>query len=54
MKIGGREQLEVGRLRQSQVLAFNFDLRTRSVAVVVSQDQIEQVLVDETGDDVSQ
>ena len=46
MKIGGREVLEVGRLRQSQVLAFDFDMRTRSVAVVVAQDLIEQVIAD--------
>ena len=47
MKVGGRETLEVGRLKQSQTLAFDFDLRTKSVAVVVAQDQIEQIIVDE-------
>ena len=36
MKVGGRESLEVGRLKQSQTLAFDFDHRTKSVAVVVS------------------
>lgn len=50
MKLGGRETLEVGRLKQSQTLAYDFDLRTKSVAVVVAQDQIEQVIAEESAD----
>ena len=49
MKIGGREQLEVGRLRQSQVLCYDFDSRTKQVAIVICQDQIEQVIVGQPG-----
>jgi len=41
LRVGGREALEVKRLKQSQVLAFDFDMRTKTVAVVVCQDRIE-------------
>ena len=52
MSFGGREDFEMKRLKQSQVLAFNFDHRTKSVAIVVCQDRIEQVLLNQGEDSV--
>lgn len=50
--MGGRETLEVKRLKQSQVLAYDFDIRTKMVAIIVTQDRIEQVLVGQSGEGV--
>lgn len=45
MKAGGRSDVDIKKLAQSQMLAFNVDVRTKSVAVVVYQDRIEQILI---------
>lgn len=45
LKVGGRDEVDIKRLSQSQVLAYDYDKRTKAVAVVVYQDRIEQILI---------